>query len=236
MAVRVKVEGVAKDLSVIVGEWLSPAAQRETIANFAAEEIAKGDEINRMVLGRVPPRTITVDGVPGARLEAVKPQGGLIVVEWELVTGVLQWIADKLIERSPVVSGDYRKGHTLFADGIEVPLGAEIPQADVYTFINLVPYVRKIEVGKTKSWRDFVLQVPNRIYERTAKDAKARFGNQAKISFGYETQLGAYRLKHDQAHRTWTGKGWSRRQKQSPDRVAGSAVTSPAIRVSLRDR
>ena len=51
------------------------------------------------------------------------------------------------------------------------------PLASEYVFLNTVPYARKIEIGKTESGRDFVIQVPNRIYERTANDAQARFGN-----------------------------------------------------------
>ena len=131
------------------------------------------------------PLTVTVDGVPNAPLETVDPDGGSIIAEWDiLVDGLLRWIAEQLVARSPVVSGAYRRGHTLYVDGTEVPIGGDIrPSADAeeYVFLNPVPYARKIEVGKTKAGRAFVIQVPNHIYERTAKDARARFGNQAKI-------------------------------------------------------
>jgi hypothetical protein len=102
----------------------------------------------------------------------------------------LVWIAKRLRERSPVLSGDYRDAHILFADGKEVGTaadviaGMEVPAADVYAFANTVPYSRKIEIGKTKDGRDFVIQVPNRIYERTANDAKGRFSSIAVIEFG----------------------------------------------------
>ena len=46
-----------------------------------------------------------------------------------------------------------------------------------------MPYTRKIEIGKTKSGRPFVLQVEGRVYERAAADAKRRFGNLAQIAF-----------------------------------------------------
>lgn len=237
MAVRTKIDSIERDVQLIVDEMLSPEAQGRAVAEFAAGEIAKTDETNRSILGRIPPRRIWVNGSEGAALDSVRP-GGAIVAEWEIVTDLLEWFARTLIERSPRVSGDYIRGHTLFADGVEVPRGAEIPAgATEFVFINLVPYVRKIEVGKTDSGRDFVIQVPNRIYERTYKDGKARFGNQAKITFGYETQNGAYRLKFDQAHRTWSKKlrRFNYRQRQSPDRVAGSTVNAPAIRISLRN-
>ena len=94
-------------------------------------------------------------------------------------------------ERSPRVSGRYIRGHRLFIDGGEF-IGKDIPVgAEEYTFINTVPYARKIEIGKTKSGRAFVLQVPNRIYERTAKDARRRVGNSVDVKFTYTSLSGA---------------------------------------------
>lgn len=236
MAVKTRIESVAKDVSLIVNDMLSPAGQSKAIADFARSAIVEADETNRRILGRVPPRTITVDGNRGASLESVRPVGGMIVAEWELISDVLAWIAQTLLDRSPSVSGDYKKGHTLFADGVEVPVGQQIPQAERYTFINLVAYSRKIEVGKTISGRDFVIQVPNRIYQRTYKDARGRFGNVAKISTGFESATGAYRLKHDQASRSFVGGVMRVSKRQRQDRVAGSVITVPAIYVSLLDR
>lgn len=236
MAVKTKIESIARDISLILANDLSPAAQSKAAAAFAMTEIQQADDANRRILGRLPPKTITVDGRRGAALETVKPSGGLIVAEWELFGEVLAWIGQTLRDRSPRVSGDYRNGHTLFADGVETVVGADVPEADVYTFINLVPYARKLEVGKTESGRDFLIQVPNRIYERTYRDAKSRFGNQAKITFGYETQTGAYRLKFDQRSRHFRDGKAVYSSRQRPDRVAGSAVSVPAIKVSFRDQ
>jgi hypothetical protein len=236
MAVVTKVDSIEKEVDIIINDMLSPAAQSRAFAAFAREEIKAGDELNRQILGRVPPRTVTVDGSPGSALERVSPTG-TIVAEWELVVDILQWIADTLRERSPVVSGIYREGHTLFIDGVEVPMGAQIPSATEYVFTNQVPYARKLEVGKTESGRDFVVQVPNRIYERTFKDAKARFGKQVRISFGYEALVGAYKLQQDGTNRRWTSKkrAWRVSSKLSADRKAGSVVTAPAITISLRN-
>lgn len=236
MAVRTRIESIARDISLILANDLSPAAQSQAAAAFARAEIHEADDANRRILGRLPPKTISVDGRRGAALETVKPSGGLIVAEWELFGEVLAWIGQTLRDRSPRVSGDYGNGHTLFADGVETVIGTDVPEADVYTFINLMPYARKLEVGKTESGRDFLIQVPNRIYERTYRDAKARFGNQAKITFGYETQTGAYRLKFDQRSRHFRNGKAVYSSRQRPDRVAGSAVSVPAIKVSFRDQ
>lgn len=201
MALRTRIEPIARDIELFISEMLSPQAQSEAVASYAKDVIAEADDINRQILGRLPPKTITVDGRAGAPLASVKPDGGVIIAEWDIVTDVLIWIAKTLVERSPRVSGDYIKGHTLFADGVETKVGTNIPAAEEYSFTNMVPYARKIEIGITEAGRSFVVQVPNRIYERTGKDARARFGNIAKIQFTYRGIVGGYQIKAGTAGR-----------------------------------
>lgn len=191
MPVRARIDPVERITEAQIRADLLLPEQKRAAADFVRAGIAEADATNQRILGRIPPKTITVDGRRGAALESVNPNGGDVIVEYDVFVDVLRQIADMLVERSPVVSGAYKRGHTLFADGREVPLGGNIPLADEYVFINSVPYARKIEVGKTKSGRAFVIQVPNRIYERTAKDAKSRFGNSADISFGYRQAQGS---------------------------------------------
>lgn len=172
----------------------------------------------------------------------------------------LRWIARKLIERSPVQSGAYRDGHILLADGVEVgtavqvAAGAIVPMAHSYEFINPVPYARRLEIGRTKAGRSFVLQVPNRIYQRTAKEAAEKFG--IKAFFKYRFMPGAYRISGKMAARTpryltgelrkvtqthWTGSGgnagWQTFQAGEPKsrirRNSGSYVKAPAIIVRM---
>ena len=186
----IKIDPVEKFTEVDVRNDISLPEQKASVAAYVQAGIDEAKAKNRSVLGRVPPFTVTVDGREGAPLDSVDPDGGSIIVEFELVGDVLTWIAQTLLDRSPHVSGDYRHGHTLFADGIEVDPFGIIPSASVYVFTNDVPYTRKIEIGKTESGRDFVIQVQNRIYERTANDAKAQFGNIAKIRFTYQPLIG----------------------------------------------
>jgi hypothetical protein len=189
MAVKVRITPFERSIKLLVDGRLSPKARSERVAAFARKEIAVADEQNRRALGTVPPKTVTVDGRQGAPLESVNPDRGTIIAEWSLVGDVLQWIFATLRARSPRLKGKYIEGHTLFADGSECDANNP-PLASEYTFLNLVPYTRKIEIGKTKSGRDFVIQVPNRIYERTADDARSRFGNVAKIRFTYRAAVG----------------------------------------------
>lgn len=190
MAVRVRIARSAKTSQVVLDERLSFKTRQERAAAFARQEIAEADEINKRALGSVPPKTITVDGRNGAPLNSVNPDRGIIIAEWTMAGQVVEWIAQTLRDRSPVISGRYKNHHILFADGSEVSSADDPPAAHEYIFLNPVPYSRKIEIGKTKAGRDFVIQVPNRIYERTATDAQRRFGNIAKIRFTYQSAVG----------------------------------------------
>ncbi len=190
MALSIKIDPVEKFTAVDVRDDISDSEQRAAVAAFVQDGISAAKEQNRSVLGRVPPYTVTVDGREGASLDSVNPDGGNITVEFELIGGVLAWIAQTLLDRSPIVSGDYRRGHTLFADGVEVDAFGDIPSASQYVFTNSVPYTRKIEIGVTERDTPFVVQVENKIYERTAKDAKDKFGNSAKIRFTYQSLQG----------------------------------------------
>lgn len=228
MAVKIRVDPIAQTIKLLVANTISPQAQKQAVASFAQGAIDEADATNKRVLGRVPPRTVTVDGREGAALTDVKPDGGSIIVEYELIADVLVWIGDTLRSRSPVQSGDYRDGWTLLADGVEVAVGDDIPAADEYTFVNTVPYARKIEVGLTESGRAFVVQVPNRIAERTAKDAASRFGNMAKISNTFISLTNGYSLRQDAVSRARPG-----RRRRITAR-AGSSITYPAITVSLK--
>lgn len=261
--ITTKIESFERDIDLIVSQDLSPQAQAKAIAEYAAAEIEDADNANRQILGRLPPKITTVDGQSGASLDSVNPNGGSIITEWDLVGDVLVWIGQTLYDRSPVSSGDYRHGHTLLADNDEIAPGAAIPPADQYVFVNTVPYARRIEIGKTKAGRDFVMQVPNRIYENTARDAKGRFGNIAKIQFNYLELEGAYAIngkmqtqtpryatgqvrKQTQTHWVgtsatgepahWVTYGAGEAKTRIRRHKAGEAVKSPAIIVTMSDK
>lgn len=187
MALQARVEPIDRDIELMLDETLSPKAQSVQFAEFAAEQIEEAKEIDRSILGRIPRHTIAVDGRIGAPLASVTPDG-VVVAEFELVDDVLKWIADQLTTHSPVGSGRdphpglYRKSHTLFADGVETDVGGIIPDADEYVFINLVPYAKRIELGSSS-------QAPDGVYQAVAVLAQQRFGNIARISFGYRTAI-----------------------------------------------
>jgi hypothetical protein len=195
-------------------------AEQQAAAQFTRDGLEEAKAADQAIFGHVPPYTVTVDGRPNAPLETVNLLRGEVVFEFDLITDVLKWIASTLADRSPVLSGAYKRGHKLLADGREIQLGGVAPKADEFVFANSVPYARKIEIGKTEAGRAFVIEVPNRIYERTAKDAAARFGNIADVQFGYMELLGGYTLRRSVGRRR--------------ARAAGASVASPAIIVKYR--
>lgn len=188
MAIRVR--STTEWLTSVVDRRLSPEARRKAIATHATVKLKDAEDKNLAALGRVPDHERFVDGRKGAALTSVNPDHGTVVFRFELLLDVVAWVMSELRLRSPVLSGAYRQGHRLFVDGREIPADGDLPPAEEYSISNTVPYARRLEIGKTRSGRDFLISVPNRIYERTAKDARARFGNVAKIGFTYRGMAG----------------------------------------------
>lgn len=185
MAVTIKLEPLARDVQVLIGDLQGDAAS-EVFAAFAEEEIDEAKEINASVLGRVPPYQVFVDGKQGAPLESVQPDG-IIIAEFELVSDVLIWISEQLTKYSPVKTGRYQRSHELFADGKLVStIDQVIPLADQYVFVNTVPYARKIERGSSS-------QAPDGVYQAVAGLANRRFSNIARSSYTFATLPGGER-------------------------------------------
>ncbi|KRA42096.1 hypothetical protein [Devosia sp. Root635] len=127
----------------------------------------------------------TVDGARGAREEQVRPDGTIIYV-YPRLDEVVQAAMDLLFELSPVLSGAYRMGHTLFVDGVEARnLEAWSGQGQIL-ISNVLPYSRKIELGK------MTMRVPGseHVYEQAEFTLQQRFGNQARIFFTYRGLMG----------------------------------------------
>jgi len=187
MGIRTKIDPIDRDVKLIIDELLSPAGRSKQFAEAAQEFLDDADNTNRQVLGRIPKSHTYVDGREGAPLESVKPDG-VIVREYELIVDVLVFISDILRTLSPVGRGaDRRPGHPgffkashlLFADGREVAVTESVPDASEYVFLSAAPYARRIEKRST-------------VYEMAAAKAAARFGNIAKIRFGWQSPLLTY--------------------------------------------
>jgi hypothetical protein len=129
---------------------------------------------------------------------------------------VLAWIASELRNGSPVLSGAYRDAHALYGDGRFIMDAAEVTADTVlpegvteWSFTNTVPYARKIEFGKTAAGRDFVIQMPPHVYERTAEAAHAQFKSLAQIRYEVRAVID---------------------DRQTAQRSAGTAANRPGVR------
>jgi len=188
MALKTRVQPISRDLELFMAEDLGPKARSAMLAAFAAETIEEAKTQNKQVLGVVPPYEVFVDGVEGAALTSVKPDG-VIRAEFELVNEALTWIYQQLEIHSPRLTGHYASSHVLFADGQEVSV-INPPPAQEYTFVNTTPYARKIEGTKTRP--PLSPQAPDGVYQAVATLAR-KFSNVAKISFTYVTVAGGER-------------------------------------------
>ncbi|WP_439618311.1 hypothetical protein [Shinella sp.] len=128
--------------------------------------------------------TRTVDGVTGAREEAVKVNGR-IVYRYPRLEEVVRAAMELLFELSPVLSGDYRLGHTILVGGAAVSDLAAWDGTGEVAITNPLPYSRKIEAGKMK------MRVPgtDHVYEQAEFLLRQRFGNQARIKFTYRSTV-----------------------------------------------
>jgi hypothetical protein len=189
MPIVTQVEPIDKDIELFISEMFSPAARSLALALVARTQLAEADQTNQSALKYVPAHKTIVDGSEGASEYGVRPDG-LIVYEFELITDLFEWIAQQLETHAPVKSGQFSKSFAFFADGSEVEVGTELPDASQYVFLNTQPYASKIERGESP-------QAPDGVFQVVATMAQQRFGNLARITFGYRAPVsGAFLTGH----------------------------------------
>lgn len=151
---------------------------------------------------------------------------GPIVYRYRYLSDVAEAALRALQKRSPVRSGLYAKSHTIFFNGAAVARPPRtFGRGDQIIIANPVPYARRLEIGKTESGRDFLVSVPNRIYETVAKRDLSKYKNMAKITFGYANIPGGYQVKGKLPSHYVNKHGVRRKRNQ----VVGARVQSPAI-------
>lgn len=170
-----RIEPIERDIGVFVNDNTNPKAVSAAIASAAREALAEALDINTRAIGYAPHYDTFVDGVQGTSLDSVRR---VIVFDFDLINEAIDWIHNRLKAISPVLTGEYRSKHLLYADGREVPPDTLPPPAFEYVFLNEVPYARKIERGLSK-------QAPEGVYQVVAAEAKSRFSKLARIRFSY---------------------------------------------------
>jgi len=193
MSIRMRMENLTLTAMINLAGIDDPYEKAERLADFARRQIETADNHNAQVVGHRIPYDVYVDGREGAPLNSVR-HNGRIEAEWTFYEEMLRWIDWQLIEHSPVGSppddphpGLYMRSHELTADGRLVDREAPMPMADEYVFVNTQPYARKIE--GTGGRPPLSAQAPSGVYETVAILAQRRFGNMARIRFGFRSPL-----------------------------------------------
>lgn len=185
--------GMERDLKVILDEATGPEASKllaKTWREAHAEVIAAGQ-----ARGGVPPDfEVAVDSQKGKAVDAAEK---IIVSIYDYRREVIDFAMEALIKASPKRSGAYIRGHSIYVNG--KPVGQSCPplkETDRVFIANSVPYARRLEIGRTKSGRSFVIQVPNRIYESVAKKiVSPLYRRVVSVSFNYVDLSNAHVIK-----------------------------------------
>lgn len=147
---------------------------------------------------------------------------GPIVYRYRYTRKIVEDTLDALRKASPVRSGNYVRSHTLYINGAAVDKPpVNLKASDEIMIANPLPYARRIEIGKTEKGRDFVIQVENKIYERTAKAIAGKYRSVAKVTFAYITPPSGDR---------YVAKGKAGKGR----RGRAGTVTVPAIIIELK--
>lgn len=207
-----RVEPIERDVAVIIGEEFSPQARSRHLADHARRAFVEADTINARIFGRVPASRTWVDNREGANLDSVRPDGQ-ITREYDLVVEALEQIRVELRRTSPRLTGAYQESHALFADDVEVPIGAMPPIAQEYVLVSVAPYSRKLE----------------RLYSIYANAAAKRYAHGLKVRFTHRSVRGG-------AIGEWAARTGMTRQRRRMNRaqLQDWLTRQPAIVVTVR--
>lgn len=156
-----------------------------------------------------------VDANEGAPEESVKP-GGVIVYDYNRLDIIAKDALDLLRRNSPVKSGEYVQGHTLYLNLQPVEDLRAWKPGDEISITNTVPYSRVIELGMRGGIR-VKFSMPPHIYERVASALRREYRDIADIGFTFRAVLGQSQI--DQQKTASSGR-WRRGgvgQRQAAD-------------------
>ncbi|CAN7508815.1 hypothetical protein [Pararhizobium sp. LjRoot238] len=188
-------DGIAETFRII---------KQETIAATKAllVKTAKAEHAKVMAAAPAPSSFVRiVDGRVGATEETAKADGR-IVYQYRRMDEVVEFALKTLRDLSPVLSGDYRKGHVMFLNGLPAADLSTFRDGDDLMITNYLPYARKIEVGKMQ----MRVAGSSKVYQQARRLVMARFGNSVSVEFTYRAVIGGHAV--DQTKAPSTGKSW----------------------------
>ena len=187
----------AQQIAVMKADLHKSVAQ--TMASAARQAFASAQATNRAELGRDIAPEVFVDGRKGAPLESVKPGGkivGLFPVGAVLLEQAVDFAISEFMRIAPVGrkndphSGLYRASLRLLVNGVQHDASREgvvrLKETDTVSLTNLVPYSRKLEIGRTESGQPFSVQVPNGVFQAMRQTVNRRYGGLVRVGFTFE--------------------------------------------------
>ena len=224
--ISAKVEAFDID-AVLSDTGIDGPSRSRVLAQFAREQLADAQQVNRQATGRVPPHISYVDGSQSMDLDRVRPDG-TIVFEFELALDVVEFCWNLILEFSPILTGRYMRSHLIFADGRQVSSPRDALGADEVIITSVVPYARKLE-GSSGHGRYKSRQAPDGIYQAAQVMAARRFSNIARIKFGLREPIGGATSLEAWARKN-AGKKQGRRQRSQYQKN----VRQPALTITFR--
>jgi hypothetical protein len=227
--------GVITDFDVVLERALSPEVL--TAAFNAAIETEKQRVLAEQTArsgGIAPELTVVVDGRPGGSLAGVR-HDSTVVLDWNYLREATDAAIHYLQIKGPIRSGDWRKSIVALINGEEWDLGKPIP-ANVQSSVVVVtvPYARRLEVGRTRSGRPFVIQVEQHFVEHVSMLLNQRLRDLATFTFGYIDLDNAHELTARWQHRRVFNRGRFSHFAATKRRRAGQVETHvryPAIMI-----
>lgn len=217
---------------IVTVEWpkLANAEAKELLLRTAREGHDRIIREQALRAGVIPEWNAYANFPGNTNLESVKLPGPIVYRYYyfrELLLVAIREL-EKASPRGP--SGKYKTSHMRYDDGVPTRIDAPVKPGVPIWIANPVPYSRRLEVGKTDSGRDFLVSVPNRIYERVAKNILIpRYKNVANIRHGYVTLPGAWIIKGRLGPTYLLASGKKRKRRQQ----IGEKVRAPAIFIGL---
>lgn len=126
--------------------------------------------------------TDVTDRRRGVPPERVHMPGGIYVADYEVDQGIIQAAVTLLDRLSPVLTGEYKRHHTVLIDG--VPVSAPYPMAaGEITILNPLVYARRLE----PSWNGARVSSAARegVYRVAARKLNAQFRGTYKCKFTF---------------------------------------------------
>lgn len=169
-----------QQIRVFVDRELSPAARSARLASVARSTVA-----DLVATGRGSPRYETsVDGVPGASEDVVRPDGR-ITYGFQYIGEATEFALAFMIARTdPAQSGALKRGFVVAVNGRGIPARQfrkeSVPTGAEVFIYNTEPYWRKVDTGVSGSRfkpHRYKYRIPSGVVDDAVREVKRRFGN-----------------------------------------------------------